>query len=327
MRLIHDQVVHKRYYAPICSFAYVLSWINGLLMVFLPFILAYGGSAFWIRSINYVEQPKVEYTYQVMLIVQGTRIDGNGNEIGFSAFWSTLPSRINQLVAPILRSAQIRSYADDDNQDGLVDRFSMEVVIPVSSSEIINSVALLAAYNVTIQSHAKLSMDSVVYLSHTSPLSGAALYTFCDLELNAKNSLQITPSTMTPYANDILFNTTKMFHADDLRFENFLLKQNRRSNKAQARHQQSVWVKEPIESKLSERQFVLNATVNIPPSDISYVPSLYENLQQGWMQYYGMFVIVSYFLSTITNFALEQRMVSSVEHVTRDTGPLSHFRA
>ncbi|OQR86224.1 hypothetical protein ACHHYP_10809 [Achlya hypogyna] len=284
MRAIHREPVVRQYYANVCSCGYLLSWASLITTILLPLLLVYNPTTFWPRSVPYKEQPNVDFLYQVLLVAEGTAVDSNGNVAGFSAFWSSLPSSINQLAAGTLRPGQIKSYSEDDNSDGVTDRLSLQLSMPIHVGEAIHKASLLVVLNTSLRTNAQLDMDAVALISHASPLPAISLYTVCDLELSVKSPLALTTEVQTPYASAAVLNVSNIIHANDLRLERFVLAQNRRENKAIVRQQQHVWIQDANGVAVANRVFVMNATINVPTADISYIPTFYQTLQTGWIQ-------------------------------------------
>ncbi|EQC37603.1 hypothetical protein SDRG_05197 [Saprolegnia diclina VS20] len=324
MRPVYYEPVARVYYGSVCSAAYLLSWLAWLTTFLLPLLLVYDTSTFWPHSIAYREQPSMQYMYQTLLLIEGTARDDQGNVRVFSGFWSTLPTSVNQLAGAALRPGQIQSFADDDNRDGLLDRVSIEVAIAVNAGESVHKASLLVMFNATMQTHAQLCMDVMALVSHASPLPGSVLYTVGDLALSFKRPLPLTTTCATPYATDALLNVSSLQHADDLRFEQFMLRQTRRENRATVANQEHVWIQDASEAP---RRFVMNATLSVPVSDISYVPTFYERLQRGWVQYYAAFVLVASLVTSLVAFIVRERLVGTIEAATKATGPLAHFHS
>jgi len=76
---VHREPLYRRYYANSVSGACCYAIIFGFILIFLPLIIAYNSSLFWIKENIIFEQPKIVYKYKALVALHGT---ANGEPLG-----------------------------------------------------------------------------------------------------------------------------------------------------------------------------------------------------------------------------------------------------
>mmetsp|Transcript_27554 Transcript_27554/g.40549 ORF Transcript_27554/g.40549 Transcript_27554/m.40549 type:complete len:162 (-) Transcript_27554:5960-6445(-) len=131
----------KRYYASRCSCAYLVSIISTILVVTIPFLMcnssAIGGV--WLKHDSYTEKPNVEFSHKIMIELQS--ISPN-NETLSEIFFSTVGSW-SALRSGSSRAADVRFRHIDDDLDGIMDQFTLSVMVPLFEQERIQSIKVI----------------------------------------------------------------------------------------------------------------------------------------------------------------------------------------
>ena len=128
---VYREPLYRRYYASYFSPSFLFAIMVGFLLIFLPLIIAYNSTGFWLKEDIYYEQPLINYKYQAIVEVYGTKVNTN---TPLSLYYST-SSYLNQQHNANLRSAVIQSAELDDNMDGINDRIEFSMLMPLKAFE------------------------------------------------------------------------------------------------------------------------------------------------------------------------------------------------
>lgn len=179
---VHHHGPQIEFHAPVASLAFCFKLTVLLGTIFAPFLLAIASDGFWTTKEIHREQPRVLFTRDVMLLVEGA---GAGDTFAYSTFpnYNTLVER--NLVVPT-----IKWYESDTEQDGVNDKLHMTVEVPVSGATTINHFRVFLFFDYRIKDKLKINMKSMAVVDVTSPLSGASLVVDANLKFYQKNPTQ-----------------------------------------------------------------------------------------------------------------------------------------
>jgi len=199
---VYSEPLRRRYYASRFSSAYGFTLLVRGTLLTLPFFLAYTNTpSFWLKTNTYREQPKVEYEYKLLGVVQG--LDATNKP--FQVYYSSM-STVAYLFQSELRLPTIRSIHVDKNRDGLADRFQLEALLPLRAGEKVLSSSIVAFFDVKLRRRARLEMEALAYAQHSSPLPGRALYLDGDYDLRQRWPLRAKGGYQLPYENTPLLD-------------------------------------------------------------------------------------------------------------------------
>jgi len=325
---LYREALCVKYRAPRISCAYLWYWACAISIFLLPFFLAYGGTPdFWLKQDTYLEQPRVEYQKKLAVILEGFKSDASGNKSPIRLFYSTVGTA-NTLLHDALRVPVLRSIGVDENYDGLMDRLDIDLSMPIEPRESIHSVQLLAFFDYKLRSRAKLAMESVAYVSHSSPLPGRELFAHGELQLRQRWPLQVLGGYLRPYTEAPLLNDSYPAYsldAKDLRFADIIAQYHGRNVTTDFVCRDAVWSSETrsgVSSLVEEDErstFRVRATVRVPVQEVMYSPTVTEVLRDAWTKYLARLVVVWYLLGKVNSFLFANQIVES--SVTSDVGP------
>uniref|UniRef100_A0A8D0GCY6 Transmembrane protein 231 n=1 Tax=Sphenodon punctatus TaxID=8508 RepID=A0A8D0GCY6_SPHPU len=95
---------------------------------------------FWLKQSTYMEQPTVQFQYEVLLVA----LTGTGP--GSFLTWSTFPT-FNRLQEDRLRVPLISTREEDKNQDGKMDQLLFKLELPLESTEQVFGVQLILTFS------------------------------------------------------------------------------------------------------------------------------------------------------------------------------------
>lgn len=136
---------------------------------------------FWTRELTVYEQPRVLYKYFAIVQMYGQDSNSDG-DVPLYLYYSTSQA-VNSLYSRNLRIPIVHTIVQDDNRDGLPDRFEFSVAMPLSPQESVKRVVILLYYDVTFSKKAKINFDAISFLDHESSLPLAGLHADGDLLL------------------------------------------------------------------------------------------------------------------------------------------------
>lgn len=199
---VHREPLYRRYYASPFSGACCYAISFGFILIFLPLIIAYNSSCkfyyfvcekvnsfvvifadFWLKEDIVYEQPQVNYRYQTIVQMHGSRFvfvtlsrfcwsytlqlylirDGTP----LNLFYST-SKQINELNGVHLRIPLFQSAELDDNRDGKTDRIEIAMQMPLAPTETVHGFTALVYCNSRLESKAKYIFDAVSYVNYES---------------------------------------------------------------------------------------------------------------------------------------------------------------
>lgn len=309
---IYSEPLRRRYFASRCSCAYAFYLACAIVLIILPFFMAFTNAPnFWLKTSTYREQPRVVYEYKTALLLEGFDRDGAPMSL-FSSSMNTLNNLYeSSLRIPVLRSAEV-----DANRDGLTDRVHLNAMMPLHAGESVHSATLLLFFDVRLRKRAKLQMETLAFVSHSSPLAGQALFVDGDLELRQRWPLQVKGGYQQPYDDTPLIDPTTTFAARDFLLPSLLQAYCDRNHTTEFASRYSVW--SPSTGRLTDgspTSFNMSATLRIPVADVLYTPTVTEVLKAAWIKYASMFVIVIYLLDKLLSFTFYNQLVECDMHV------------
>lgn len=79
--------IQRRYTAPCCSCAVCLRLLSIVVLIVVPFFLAFTSHSFWLKESLHYEQPKVIFKHQVLVLARTHSVE---NEAGDGILFSTI---------------------------------------------------------------------------------------------------------------------------------------------------------------------------------------------------------------------------------------------
>lgn len=303
---VHREPLYRRYYSSFTSGACCYSVISGFMLIFLPLIIAYNTSSFWIKEDVAYEQPKVTYRYQTIVELYGSNGDSPVN-----LFYSTSPT-INKLYSSTLRVPLLQSAELDDNRDGRTDRIEIAVQMPLAPTESIKAFSCLVYCDVELDSPVKYVFDAVSYSSYESSTAMTKLSVDGDLKLRQTWPLTQRGGFRHPYDDDELIDIEADTSADEVSISSIMQRSNAR-NLSMVYTPNSAFVDRRLSTvpdDLSAVQF-FNASlvIRIPTQAIRYTPQVTTVLKDAWIQYVSFFIVVAFLLFRLNSFVFRHKIL------------------
>lgn len=317
---VHKEPLYRRYYASPTSAACAYGVFYGFIAVFLPLIIAYNSSSFWLKENITYEQPTVTYKYTTIVRMQGESISPLTGVVDkqLNLFYSTSPT-VNALYSDYVRYPLLRSAEVDTNTDGQADRIEINVQMPIQSYEQVNDIQCLVFHDVQFNGKAKLLVDTVSHLSHSSPLPIGQLNMDADIEFRQKWPLTAKGGYRVPYETDPLMPvdlSPTFTSAAEVSMINILQKNAARNFSTGLKINYAL--ADTATPYVANAQSYVNftAVIRIPEQAVLYTPAVSEVLKFAWIQYISFFVITAFLLHRLTSFVFRNQLLHS--YVTVD---------
>lgn len=334
---VHKEPLYRRYYATPTSAACCYAVLYGFLVVFLPLIIAYNSSSFWLKDNITYEQPTVSYRYDTIIQLGGTTITASSSAAAspssLTLYYSTSPF-MNTLYEEYVRHPILRSVEVDSNADGRTDRLEINVVMPLAPQENIHTFTAFILHDVQFDGKTKMVMDAATYIQHSEALAMTALDVDGDVVFKQTWPMHARGGYRTPYEADPLLPSALNFGLNTLSAEdvairtllgkyaarNFTTHFNPRHIYAETRSTSAFHADESVASRqqgvtpfLPTEQRVFNATITlrIPEAAVRYTPAVSEVLKSAWIQYISFFIITSFLLHRLTSFVFRNQLIHS----------------
>jgi len=302
---VHREPLYRRYYAQTFTGACCYTICFGFLLIFLPLIIAYNSSTFWLKDNIIYEQPSVKYRYQAIFQLSGHNANTG---LPISLFYST-SNTINTLYGNHLRMPIVKSAELDDNRDGKVDRIEVNMQMPLKEHEEITGMSVAFIHDVTLSDKARYIFDALSYINYDSATSLASLSIDGDLMLRQTTSLYSKGGYRNPYSDDPLLTLKSDMSAYEASISYL-------ANKASARNltlnfQSNYVIPTRLGHVYKDNTLpTFNSTIiqRIPIQSIRYTPPVSETLKYAWIQYISFFAVISFLLFRLNSFVFRHQL-------------------
>jgi transmembrane protein 231 len=333
MTVIYSKPLFRRFYASRFSAAYLLFLVVALVVIILPFFMAYSASGpnFWSKHKTYLEQPQVAYEYKYIMFLEGTKARGSAP---MGLFFSSM-ARLNSVFSSQMRVPVLRSAEVDEDYDGVYDRLDLTAEMPLLAGEAIYSAKMFIFFQLKLSKWAKLVTHTMGYASYASPLAGSALYIDGDLDFKQTWPLPVRGGFHSPY-NVIIDDTTLLPWTDGNQsmqnfFPNLLKKYRLRNYTTNIDDSYAMWTgfspaaADP--NDLAGTTFNFTATIRYPQAEVMYTPAVSEVLFDAWVRYLALLVVVMYLLDAFLYFVYYHQLVHTHQYSEgQPTGSLNRFK-
>eukprot|EP00873_Tetraselmis_striata_P022312 jgi/Tetstr1/442576/TSEL_030673.t1 len=178
---IYQEPLALRHYAPVLSFAAWLRLLGLAGGIVLSYTIAYTTGGFWLKTDTLYEQPVVHFGYGMVVVLEGAAP-------GEERLWSSLPS-LRDSYGDKLASVSAEAIEYDDNFDGKPDLITV-VASARGVGMPVHGFKVMMDFQYRLKDSLRMHLAPLVYVSHASPLPGAAFYSFGELELQQRDPLQ-----------------------------------------------------------------------------------------------------------------------------------------
>eukprot|EP01035_Chromulina_nebulosa_P024687 gene24687-32156_t len=340
---VFREPLYRRYYAPVFSGAFCYAIVFSISLILVPLFIAYNTSVFWTKELTVYEQPRVLYKYFAIVQMYGLDSSSDG-DVPLYLYYSTSQA-VSSLYSENLRVPIVHTIVQDDNRDGLPDRFEFSVAMPLSPQESVKRVVILLYFDVTFSMKAKINFDAISFLDHDSSLPIANLHADGDLLLRQTIPLSSKGGYYKPYVDSLVPSTIGGTSAADVSVESILRSSSCRNGLTFPFPSFSLYLlivsmtltsvsmilrptyiyampqSEPVLSSadlsiLSPRKDlprIVNASlsVRVPEQPLRYVPTASVILTNAWVIYCSFFIFFAFVLYRTSSFLFRHQILTA----------------
>ncbi|XP_047987694.1 transmembrane protein 231-like [Leguminivora glycinivorella] len=287
--------VEVQYKSYLLSKAMLFILLTNAIIIILPFIFAYGGRGFWLKSQSYFEQPVVFFTYDYLFVAE---TDDPSQPI--------VCGNENHDDDEYCAEFQVGEY--DNNDDGNNDVLELKLLLKIPPPKTLASVVLLFGLDLQLKTICPLHMQGLSIITKEFSQPPSALIYYGDLTLHQASHLPCHPNTV-----DTAYNITFFGHL------------GKKSKDIVDAIIEEYFTREAIidtKTLHSRSQNGHTGTVNIkirlriPETLVLYTPNLLQELKWAWPQYLSMAVVLYWIFNKIKKFVFSNRLLMAWEVVT-----------
>ncbi|CAK8993032.1 Transmembrane protein 231 [Durusdinium trenchii] len=314
---VFQEPIVRKYRAPLCSLACLFNLVVVVAALVVPFYVAYASQNFWLKTNTFLEQPVINFQYDVLVVLQGTA--AQDSQVATWA-WSTTAGG-QEAYENYLRAPIIRAWAEDDNLDEVADTWTVTVQMPLEATERVYQAQALLYFGYSLQGPAQLDMDAIAYVEHASPLPGTELLVEADAALRQRTPLSVRRANTHP--------SLRFGEASPSMFPNkistVLSSYAKRNYTMALENTYKSWgvssVLDP--NSIVADSFCLNFTMRVPRDTVLYTPGVPEVLKTAWIQFFAIFVLFAVLLAVLQSFVFTNQVLESV---VAAEGPMPHTK-
>ncbi|XP_078724697.1 transmembrane protein 231 isoform X2 [Lampetra fluviatilis] len=266
-----------------------------LLLTYIPpLLVVYRSQGFWLRTASFVEQPTVNFNYNIMLLLE-TR--------STPIAWSTFEN-LNSLL-PELRTPFVTAREEDVNLDGKADRLHCSLSMPMNAADEVVGVHLLLTFSYKLFRMPTLVMQSMALAQHSSPLHGSELSVNGDLRLRQREPLAHR-GLDTRYNVSVVNGSSPFAEAYD--FTEIIHAYQERNVSTVLGNTMAMWKS----GRADTTPFVINLLIRYPEETILYQPGFWEQIKFGWVQYVSVLLIFHWVFQRIKTFVFENQVLRTI---------------
>ncbi|GMH33257.1 hypothetical protein BSKO_01091 [Bryopsis sp. KO-2023] len=288
----------RRHYSRRTSCAYCTRVIGHLGTLVLSFVIAYNTGGFWTKTVFEVERPKVAFTYDALLVLEGS-------SPGEEKVWSSFPE-LNDLVGGKAASVNVQVANEDHNFDGVHD----SVVFKAQCFGVgnVHSVKLLMQFRYQIEGAVDLRMYSLGYVHHSAAVPGASLHVDGELHFRQKQPLMKT-GRYRHYDEPLLkssgINGSILEASSQLQMEKLI-------SSYLDRNETTLYNYLPVWKAGSAEDFLLDMKVRFPQIvTILLRPPPLHMLRMAWIQVVPIYIVLLFFLMQGEKLLFESQLVNT----------------
>lgn len=292
----------KCYVAPRLSAAYCLYILGWACLILVPLFTTFATANVWMKESSYREQPLFRSAHDLLVIFAG---DSPSDSTGWAVredLYNLLPARIQ---VPSVATSSL-----DYNHDGLADRVSVKLEIPLNGSSTMGYryMLLLAVFHFELR-EAQASMLGLATVEVNAPYSATGVWVQGQVKLRQRLPLRADSGAW----GDLLPSPLEVDWSSSWSAENHpislkaLLERYASRNSTMYLEQTSppVWDYAPRDT------FQAEVVLDVPPQPVYYVPGVLEVLKFAWMQVASFILPVWIVVHAVKSFAFESQLVES----------------
>uniref|UniRef100_A0A6U1ERU7 Transmembrane protein 231 n=1 Tax=Tetraselmis chuii TaxID=63592 RepID=A0A6U1ERU7_9CHLO len=277
---IYQEKLVLRHYAHLLSIASWLRLLGLLGALVLSYTIAFTTGGFWLKTNTVYEQPRVSFGYGMIVVLEGAM---PGEEL----LWSSLPS-LRESYGAKLASVTAEAVEYDDNYDGKADL----ITVTASARGVgmhVHSIKVVMDFQYHLRDALRMHLAPLVYVTHASPIPGAAFYSFGELALEQRDPLQSRTRRQT-YNETLLLDPSQRNSSvpalHDYSLQAILSANMARNESAMYSNMQPVWLSG------NSGDFTMEFKFRIPSNQGVVIRRRQaEMVKFAWVQFLGVFII------------------------------------
>lgn len=292
MVLLYSEPIVKSFRASRLSFSYWFSWLIFAGIVILPFFLSFATNNFWVKRVEYNEQPKVLYRKELFVTAYST----SAGSIGYSTLGTA-----NDLFSENLVPVTIKSATIDNNYDSIPDLYDFNITLNTPQNDL-RHITIFATFDVRLRRRIKLDTVAMIYADISLPEGGAEVYVNGEIEIRQKKPLTTGSITGTVY-NETVIETGSM---NNLYMP--LLLQRYQDRNITAEYVYDA----PVIRPGGRFGTTVNLKIRIPSdASLTYVPPFLEVMKYAWVQYIALLIPIAFILGSFAKFLYGNQILES----------------
>lgn len=311
---VYSRALYDRYHASssisLAGFFNLLCWAA---LILCPIFIAYASDGVWIRLRAYHDQPRMQFTRELIVEANGVVQTINQQNVIYqtqrSLAWSTVdPSLIEGAHYPAWKHSEI-----DENTDGIIDRIKGSVTFLFDQSRgvvPIHDLHVAFGVRMEISSRVRVSMVTAFFVDMNSALPGRGVLIQGNLNFQSINPIN-------RIGHRAAYNQSLFDVGSDIAS----IKQRMAQRNDTIVISQPVFTWQPVAALSSagstSNAYTISYDLRTVPSIIWYVPDWSEELKQAWIQWVAFAALIGLALMIIRTIVYERRWI--ITTIIRDT--------
>ncbi|KAI9204115.1 uncharacterized protein BJ171DRAFT_582493 [Polychytrium aggregatum] len=311
MLTLYAEPFLKRHYAPLFSWASLSLALTAAAGLVLPFVLAYASGSFWLKLATSFEQPKVGFTGNMVLLLEGN-VRAASSILPLSIYWASSEA-YNVHYNDHTRVPTIKFRDTDVNRDGIVDYFDLWLTIPLRDNEDIYHVRLGLEMQYVLYDVIRFKMSALALHDLMTTTPGSSVDVEADLQLVQRD--RVRDGRLWDMNADPIWNFTDSRSTWEWRA--VLERYNQRDVRTTLAPLTELWQAPRAQSS----NFQIHTRIHFPEQAVTYRPKLAETLKSGWIQYISFLVLFWAVSSWVYSFIFRHQIIRT--YVQPDRVPAS----
>ncbi|KAG7311370.1 hypothetical protein JYU34_002409 [Plutella xylostella] len=286
------EVTYKSYFL---SKAMIFTLFTTIINIILPFIIAYRGRGFWLKSESYFERPAAHFTYDYLLLLE---TDDPSQPI----LCSNEDSLQNHGEEYCTEFEVKETYCKDNSKTCMMD-FKFIVNPPLDRT--VTSVVLILGLDFQLKATCPLHMQSLAVVNKDFAVPPSGLKYYGDLLLQQVEHLPCIKYSVDTKYNRSLLNFNK--GVTDNVIDNIMKSYFERTVTTQVK---------TFNSRATNGHtgaIDVEVHIRVPEMEILYIPSLLQELKWAWPQYLSLVVVFYWIINRIKRFVFNNRLLMAWE--------------
>lgn len=298
MPVIFTEPIKKLYFASFFSASFIVSLFMLVIAIVVTYLINVLSGQFFISLSNTSVIPNMSFYNQIFLSVT--------DDLGKISYYSSV-IKYNDFYPNLLNVPMIRVSKSDNNQDGILDSFDINIIFPSKPKSIRRiSIGFIYSYLFKYSSY-NYNFDSIGTIDLSS--SNGISYAKCVGEIKFIQKKPISSASVSVLGNidQVITNSTSPLYINDL-VNSF------QANDFTSEYRYKAYTL-PFKSN-SETE--INISLNIPSSEriLIEAPYLYS-LKLAWIQFISIFIPVLIGVYSLTYFLFKLNILEANKKINK----------